>query len=136
MDAHDLSPPERERVASALGAALSADEGVAFAYVHGSLLLDIPFRDVDLAVFFGPRVERPTDRALQLAEVLSALVRLPVDVRALDTAPLTFRFHALRGRLLTVRDEDLLGEVLEDTMRRYFDIAPVLVHATREAFGS
>jgi len=60
----------------------------------------------------------------------------PVDVRALNTAPPTFRFHAVRGQLLTARDEVLLSDVLEDTMRRYFDVAPVLLQATREAFGS
>ena len=39
---------------------------------------------------------------------MSKLVRLPVDVRALNTAPVTFRFHAVRGRLLAARDEGLV----------------------------
>jgi hypothetical protein len=57
-------------------------------------------------------------------------------VRALNTAPVTFRFHAVRGRLLAARHEAALADVLEDTMRRYFDAAPVLAHASREAFGA
>jgi len=47
----------------ALGAALASDEDVAFAFLHGSFVLDVPFRDVDLAVFFAHRVEHPTSEA-------------------------------------------------------------------------
>lgn len=136
MSAHRLSPAQRDLVTEALRAALASDEDVAFAFLHGSFVLDVPFRDVDLAVFFTHRVEYPDERSLTLGARLSALVQLPVDVRALNTAPPTFRFHAVRGRLLTASDEVLLSDVLEDTMRRYFDVAPVLVQATREAFGS
>jgi len=34
-----------------------------------------------------------------------------VDVRALNDAPLTFRYHALKGRPLVVRDQELLDEM-------------------------
>lgn len=136
MSVHDMSPAQRNLVARALETALASDEDVVFAFLHGSFVLDVPFRDVDVAVFFAPGVAHPDERSLTLAERLSALVHLPVDVLALNAAPLSFRFHAVRGRLLTARDEMLLADVLEDTMRRYFDVAPVLMHATREAFGS
>lgn len=133
---YDLSPPDRERTCERLASALQADERVAFACVHGSLLLDTPFRDIDVAVSFNPDVHHPQERALELSGQLSGLVQLPVDVQPLNTAPLTFRYHALRGRVLSVRDEIALADLMEDTMRRYFDIAPVLTLATREAFGS
>jgi predicted nucleotidyltransferase len=136
MAVHHLSREKRDLVAEALRATLAADEDVAFAFLHGSFLLAAPFRDVDLAVYFAPGVDHPDERSLLLGEHLSRLVGLPVDVRPLSTAPLTFRFHAVRGQLLTVSDEALLSDVLEDTMRRYFDVAPVMVRATREAFSS
>jgi predicted nucleotidyltransferase len=136
MSVHDLSREQRNLVTEELRAAFSSEKGVAFAFLHGSFALDLPFRDVDLAVYFAAGVEHPDERALRLGEHLSGLVRLPVDVRALNTAPLTFRFHAVRGQLLAVSDEALLSDVLEDTMRRYFDVAPVLARAAREAFGS
>jgi hypothetical protein len=136
MSVHDLSREQREQVAEMLRTALAAEDEVAVAYLHGSFVLEVPFRDVDLAVYFVSGVPHPDERALILGERLSRLVRLPVDVRALNTAPVTFRFHAVRGRLLAARDEEFLSDVLEDTMRRYFDVAPVLARATREAFGS
>lgn len=135
MAVHDLPREQRDHVAEMLQRAIAAEDDVAVAYLHGSFVLEVPFRDVDLGVYFGPGVPQPDERALMLGERLSRLVRLPVDVRALDTAPVTFRFHAVRGRLIAVRDEELLADLLEDTMRRYFDVAPVLARATREAFG-
>jgi uncharacterized protein len=135
MPALEMPSRDRERLLDDLAAALQACEDVAFAYAHGSFLLDGPFRDIDVAVFFGPAAPHPDERALELGEHLSARVRMPVDVRALNDAPVPFRFHALRGRLLCVRDEAVLGDTLEATMRHYFDIEPILRDATREAFA-
>jgi uncharacterized protein len=135
MPALQMPPQDRERVILELAAALQSHDDVAFAYVHGSFLLDGPFRDIDVAAFFGPSTPHPAERALDLGEQLSALVRMPVDARALNDAPVTFRFHAVRGRLLCVRDEALLGDTLEATMRHYFDVESILRHATREAFA-
>jgi hypothetical protein len=59
-----------------------------------------------------------------------------VDVVVLNERPVTFLYHVYRGRVLVSRDEARLTSELERTMRDYFDIAPVLQHATREAFGT
>ena len=77
-----------------------------------------------------------TRHVVELADRLSRRVGYPVDVRALNEAPLPFVFHALRGELLVSRDDERLAEVLEGTGRRYLDIAPVLRRATRDAFAS
>lgn len=130
-----MPPSAREGVISALAKPLAVEPDVAFAYLHGSFLIDAPFRDVDVAAFFADGTPHPAERAAVLGERLSALVRMPVDVRALNDAPVAFRFHALRGHLLCVRDEALLGDVLEATMRSYFDLEPILRDATREAFA-
>ncbi|MDE2059719.1 MAG: hypothetical protein KGL31_05395 [candidate division NC10 bacterium] len=71
-----------------------------------------------------------------LSAYLSRTVKFPIDVRILNAMPVAFRFHVLRGECLFSRDDDLRTDIMENTMRRYFDIAPVLRHATREAFGT
>jgi hypothetical protein len=89
-----------------------------------------------VAVSLAPEVaDRETEIALELASKLSRLVGAPVDVRSLQQAPVTFRFHALRGRLVTCRDEEVLAAMLQDTMRRCFDLAPRLRRATADAFA-
>jgi hypothetical protein len=73
---------------------------------------------------------------LDLAVALSRIAGFPVDVRLANQAPLSFLFHALRGRLLTVHDESLLADLIERTARRYHDVAPFLRQATRDAFAA
>jgi predicted nucleotidyltransferase len=122
---------ERGQIVKALAARLAGDPIVRFAYLHGSFLEARGFHDIDVGVSLSSeRVGRETETALQIASELSRLVDRPVDVRVLDCAPVTFRFHALGGQLLTCRDEEALSAMLEDTMRRYFDMAPVLQRAT------
>lgn len=126
----------REEIAGALARRLAGEPAVLFAYLHGSFLDGLGFHDIDVAVSLAPQAGgRESETALDLASRLSTIVGLPVDVRALERAPVTFRFHALRGRLLTCRDEDALTAMLEDTMHRYFDLAPMLRRATADAFA-
>ncbi|MBI4264561.1 MAG: nucleotidyltransferase domain-containing protein [Acidobacteria bacterium] len=126
----------REAIAEALATRLAGEPAVRFAYLHGSLLEGLGFHDIDVAVSLSPDARgRETEIALELGSHLSRLVGAPVDVRVLEQAPVTFRVHALHGRLLAWRDEEALTIMLEDTMRRYFDLAPVLRRATADAFG-
>ena len=131
-----LDQDERGRITDELTAELAAQPEVAFAYLYGSFAEGEAFHDVDVGAYLRPPApEAPTLRALDMAQRLSARVRLPVDVRILNAAPVTFLYHVLRGRLLINRDPDLLGDVMERTIADYLDIAPVLRHYTKEAFA-
>ena len=108
---------------------------VSFAFSHGSFVSGHDgFRDIDVAVWLAPGADRFTD--VSLATELSRIVDLPVDVRIANAAPVAFLFHVLRGRLLAVRDESLLAEVMERTARQYHDQAPLVRLATRDAFAA
>ena len=127
---------QREDIAQRLAMALDDEPGVVFAYLHGSFVSQPAFRDVDVAVCLADDVAAAgAERQIELSERLSRRVGVPVDVRALDDAPLSFRFHALRGRLLLCRDDERLAQMIEETTRRYLDIEPILRIATREAFA-
>jgi predicted nucleotidyltransferase len=133
--AYNLAPEKRAQVRERLTAELSLVPGIAFAYLYGSFGERRAFHDVDLGVYFRPLAPEAARGAIELANRLSLAVGLPVDVRILNDAPTSFRFHVLRGQLLVARDRELLAQVLEDTARRYLDIAPLLRLATREAFA-
>ena len=109
---------------------------VSFAYVLGSSLAEPAFHDIDVAVYLSDPAEDPRARAVELAEDLSRALESPVDVQPLNHAPISFVFHALRGRLLFCRDDERLATTIEDTVRRYLDMEPLIRHATREAFAS
>ena len=91
--------------------------------LHGSFHEGLPFRDVDVAVWVDPAscVAGDWTYAADLATELSRAAGLPVDVQVLNGAPLAFRYHALKGEPLVVRDEDFLADLRAATWDAYFD---------------
>lgn len=137
---HQKMPEEREAIVATLKRVLEAQPDIQFAYLYGSFLEDLPFHDVDIAVYLGESTDF-TDRALELAEVAERALReagcpLPVDVRVLNAAPLGFRYHVFRGRLLMSRDEDLRAREVTRTLTMYLDIRPLIRSALKEAIAS
>lgn len=128
-----LDSSARERVIARLKAGLAGHSDVLFAFVFGSFLDGEAFRDIDLGVWatdsVGPRLE------IGLATALSEELGFPIDVRRINDAPVPFLFHVLRGRLVAVRDEGRLADLMERTARDYHDRAPFLRRATIEAFA-
>ena len=130
-----LSPEASQAVLNNLKAYLAERSEIVFAYVHGSFAEDRPFRDVDLAVWVNPETVGPKhllDFELDLGVRLQELVRVPVDVRVLNTAPLAFRYHATRGVLLVSRDDEMRSECVERWRAAYWDYQPVARHNLAE----
>ena len=111
--------------------------GLRFAYVYGSVLESDRIHDVDVGICLDETaVAQQKDLVDALSVKLSAAVRLPVDIRVLNEAPLSFLYHVLRGRLVLCRDETFLTDMLEDVARRYLDLAPFLRNSTKDAFAA
>lgn len=131
---HEIEAGERLRVARFVAGELAQNPCVAFAYVYGSFAEARPFHDIDIGVYRNGSEPSP-DLEENLAQTLSTALRIPVDVRVVNDAPVSFLFHVLRGELLYSRDDELLSTVIENTIRCYLDIAPVLRHSAQEAFA-
>lgn len=133
---YTLDTSERARVRDQLAAELAAEPLVAFAYLYGSFAESRAFHDVDVGVYLrAPEPSGGAPFSVVLAHRLSCCLKLPVDVRILNAAPTSFLYHALRGQLLVNHDDDLLTEIMEDTVRRYLDMAPLLRRSAKEAFA-
>lgn len=105
---------------------LEPREEILFAYLHGSFLGSRSFRDVDVAVYLKPAFTPPADDVeyeIALSLRLERAVGLPVDIKVLNRAPLSFRYQASRGRLLISRDESIREGFLSRTWGEYFDFA-------------
>ena len=131
-----LSASARERLFEQIAGELARQPDVSFAYALGSSLTEPAFHDIDIALYLSGPAADHSARALSLAGRLSRELGVPVDVQPLNGAPLAFVFHALRGRLLVSRDDEQLATTIEETVRRYLDMAPLVRRATREAFAS
>lgn len=132
------SPDERERLVQEIVPLLRVREEVVFAYLHGSFLTEEIFRDVDLALYMTATPD--LDANLRWYEVdlgvdLTFKMRTPIDVRVLNDAPVAFRYHVLKGRLLFTRDDEFLDEFRIRTWDEYCDFAPFARRYLREAIG-
>ena len=133
---HRAEPAERERVARVLTAAVEREPDVDFAWLHGSFLAAGGFHDVDVGVHLNAPPDIRLQRGLDLGVHLECEAGFPVDVRVLNDAPVTFLFHVFReGRLLLSRNDELLADLMERTVREYLDMEPLLRRATIEAYG-
>jgi predicted nucleotidyltransferase len=134
---HTIQPGAREALVRRLAIALENDFAIGFAYVHGSLLDSETVHDIDVGLYVcESEAERGSAISSELSVRLTAVAGIPVDVRVLNEAPLSFVYHVLRGRVLVCRDEDLLTTMLEDVARRYLDLAPLLHQGTKDAFAA
>lgn len=132
-----IQPDSREALVRRLAIELEKDSAIGFAYIHGSLLDSETVHDIDVGLYVREsETERGSAIASELSTRLTVVAGIPVDVRVLNEAPLSFVYHVLRGRVLVCRDEDLLTAMLEDVARRYLDLAPLLHQGTKDAFAA
>jgi hypothetical protein len=134
---YQVDPEQQKNIAAQTRVEIAREPSIAFAYLFGSFQENRPFHDIDIGIFFGEEglPIQHEEVAFNLEQRLRSQVNMPVDVRILNSVPLTFLYHVLRGQLLLAQDEDLLSEVLERTIPRYLDMAPLLRHWTKEAFS-
>jgi predicted nucleotidyltransferase len=106
---------------------LSQETNIVFAYVHGSFLDEDTFNDVDIAVFVEKNTLKPNpvDFEISWSLKLEKSLNISVDVKILNAAPLSFRYHATKGKLIIDRDEEVREEFLCRTWSDYFDFKPV-----------
>ena len=121
------SEEDRERIVARLKRELEARPEIVLALLHGSFLEGGAYRDIDVVIWLGAERFSQDERfryALDLSVQLHLALGFPVDVRVLDDAPLAFRYHALGGRPLVVRDETLLDDLRARTWDDYIDFQP------------
>ncbi len=135
--AFNLGEDEKKRLIERLGAALQKREEVVFAYLYGSFSEGLPFHDIDVGVYTSDITEEEsTHYSLILGQALSRELRVPVDIRVLNFAPVPFLFEVIRGHLIFERNEAIRIRVVEQTIQRYLDLKPMILRGIKEAFGN
>lgn len=132
--------PGRDRgaVRESIRDALAKRSDLSFAYLHGSFLNEDRFRDIDIALHVKQVPSSPVEAELDIETELIESVggRYPVDVRLLNTAPVSFRYSVIRnGEPVWVADEEARTVFVEITLSRHFDFAPFHKRYLRETLG-
>lgn len=133
-----LTNQEKEGVVAELSKHVRRCPEIVFALLHGSFLQPAGFRDIDVALYLDRESDTPVDFRHYEADVgieLEMALKLPVDLRVLNDAPLAFRYHVLKGRPLLVRNLELFDDFRERTWDSYIDFAPFARNYLREAIG-
>jgi predicted nucleotidyltransferase len=120
----DLVKEERKEIKEVLSNCLEKEEPILFAYLHGSFAEERPFRDIDIAVFVdGSRISkaRALDFEMSISLRLEKIIKMPIDVKIINYAPLAFQFYSTAGRLLICNEDDLRVDFLTTMRSIYFD---------------
>ena len=131
-----LSEEEKSNIFTQLEELLKNEKRIQFAYLFGSFVGKLPFHDIDLSIWVNGLLDKDAiSFSVELSGRLTRQMNYPVDIRILNFAPVPFRFEVVRGKRIYVRDEQAHSEFIEDTLRRYLDIQPILYRGTKEAFA-
>jgi hypothetical protein len=115
----------KDKIISQISEIISQKEEIVFAYLHGSIIAQEIFDDVDVAVYVKEeKVWHVVDYEIEIALDIERKLKIPVDVKVLNFAPLAFKYHALCGRLLFSRNEDKREKFMCKTWKQYFDFVP------------
>ncbi|MGQ9648011.1 MAG: nucleotidyltransferase domain-containing protein [Thermodesulfobacteriota bacterium] len=123
----DLPRGERERIEATVKERLEKEERIVFAYLHGSFTEGRPFRDIDISVFVDEsRVskEKTLNFEVSFSVELEDTIRMPIDVKVINYAPLAFQYYSTAGTLLMCRDDDFRVDFLTRIRSLYFDFRP------------
>lgn len=138
---YTVSQARKCRIEKTIIKLLSTKEEARFSFLFGSFNDDteenpLPFHDVDVGVFLkGLDKKESVYYTLDLSEELSISTAVPVDVRVLNYAPVTFLFHVVRGKLIIDKDEEDRGDFMKHVVRHYLDMEPLFHRAIKEAYG-
>jgi hypothetical protein len=128
---------EKARITAVIRNILEKHDEISFAYLHGSFIREGGFRDIDVALFLAELPESPLQYELACeTEIMAAVTRYPVDVRVLNSAPLSFKYQVTKeGVRLFVRNDDERAAFQESTLAQYFDFAPFRALYMKETLG-
>jgi len=135
-----LSSVQKEQLMKQIIAIVSSHTDYAFLYVHGSFIEDVPFGDIDLALYIIEDLLPPIDltikKEIALEVELQEKLGYPFDAHIINTAPLSFCYNVLKnGRLLYENDEDIRVRFVTQTIDRYIDFLPYRKRYLKEVLG-
>ncbi len=136
---HKANTGMRQHIVETIKGLLQEDPTVLFAFVFGSFLEGIAFRDIDVGIFIkDPDQSSLTDLELTFSRRIEEALPepIPVDIRVINSAPLPFRFRVIRGKLLFSKADDVLEEFMVATARQYLDSVPLRERYLREVIAS
>lgn len=114
---------DRKALIEKIVSTLKDKEYTLFAYIFGSFTTGDDFNDIDIGIFIAEeKVDSPLSMELELERELEDVLHVPVDVRILNNAPLSFVYNVLKNGVVIVDVDALLRADFEGMVyKKYFD---------------
>lgn len=123
---HSLTTAERTSVSTKITERLSQSlPEIMAAYIFGSFVGQDSFGDIDIGILLSAdELAQPLAYELNIENLLEKEIKLPVDVRVLNGAPLSFQQNVIRKGLLIVDKDPNRRAAFEGNVRKkYFDFS-------------
>lgn len=123
---HSLTTAERTSVSTKITERLSQSlPEIMAAYIFGSFVGQDIFGDIDIGILLSAdELAQPLAYELNIENLLEKEIELPVDVRVLNGAPLSFQQNVIRKGLLIVDKDPNRRAAFEGNVRKqYFDFS-------------
>jgi predicted nucleotidyltransferase len=113
---------EREVIIQKISNVLEDKNDIIFAYIFGSFTSQESFHDVDIGFFISDNGTNVLNIELNMERELEDLIRMPVDVRILNRAPISFVYQVIKGGItIADKNKDLRADFEGLTLKKYFD---------------
>lgn len=136
MKTEESSTYPKQKVFKALKDALLGKDEIIFAYLHGSFLDGLLFKDIDIALYLDDKKvgnESNEDYCDRLSMELSELIRFVVDVHIMNRAPAGFQHSVFKhGELLFSKDDELRTDLMEETSMEIMDYYEISIQSIRD----
>ena len=116
---------KKDAIAKTISSLLAQHQEIYCIYIHGSFLTGDFFADIDLGLLVEPAPENLLEYEFEMEIEIERQVNLPVDVRVLNNAPISFIQNVIRHGKVVLDKKPNEGSDFESySLRKYFDFAP------------
>ena len=125
MSKKQISQQQKQSIIKGIASRLKKRKNIIFAYIFGSFAQEEKFSDIDIGVFVSEKIsQEPLNYEFDLEEEIQSFTHLPVDVRIINHAPLSFVYHVIKeGILIIDKDAGKRADFEGIIFKKYLDFA-------------
>lgn len=122
---HTIAKREKEKITKSISSYIRKRKEIVTAYFFGSYVSGQQFGDIDIGALVLNEPDNPLEYEFELEIKIEELVKISVDVRVLNKAPVTFVQNVIRHGIIFIDNNPNIRADFESyILRKYFDFAP------------
>ena len=121
---YTITKQKKEEIIKSISTYLQQHVEIYAAYIFGSFITGRSFADIDLGISTRHEPENLFEYEFELENNLEKRVKFAMDVRVLNTAPLSFLQNVIRhGQIIVDKEPNRRSDFESYVLKKYFDFA-------------